>query len=130
MNALSSPGAPNGMAAPTMAKMRATAQKFEAQALGSMLGNAFSTVTFGKGGFNGGEAEAQWRPMLVENYAKTWARQGGIGLADAVLREMVRLQGGGAAAGSQDGGAAASNQDGSAAGARPVNTSSTSKGAE
>ncbi len=123
MNAL----APSGMAAPDMAKMRATAQKFEAQALGSLLGNAFATAPLGKNSFNGGEAEAQWRPMLVENYAKAWAGRGGIGLADAVLREMVRLQGGGADA-SIPGGEAATGVQGDPPG--PVNTSSTPQGAK
>ena len=33
-----------------------------------------------------------FRPMLVEQYAESIARSGGIGLADAVVRELTRMQ--------------------------------------
>jgi peptidoglycan hydrolase FlgJ len=67
------------------------AKEFEAQVLGVMLQTMFHGLGQG-GAFGGGAAEAQWRPMLVEEYARSLARAGGIGLADAVLREMQRLQ--------------------------------------
>ncbi|UFN48827.1 rod-binding protein [Roseomonas sp. OT10] len=72
--------------------MRQAAERFEAQALGALLQPAFATLHADRGAFGGGHAEATWRPMLVDAYAQGWARQGGIGLADAVLREMLRTQ--------------------------------------
>jgi Rod binding domain-containing protein len=72
--------------------MRRAAQAFEAQALGALLQPMFQGLET-KGPFGGGAAEAQWRPMLVDAIAKDLARAGGLGLTDAVLREMTRIAG-------------------------------------
>ncbi|MBL6076633.1 rod-binding protein [Belnapia sp. T18] len=75
--------------------LRRAAQAFEAQALGQMLQSIFATLP--KGRFGGGAAEAQWQPMLVDEMAKACSRSGhGLGLGDAVLREMLRWQAAGA----------------------------------
>ncbi|WP_458097006.1 rod-binding protein [Roseomonas sp. WA12] len=66
------------------------AKRFEAEALGSLFQPVFGEGP--KGLLSGGAAEAQWRPMLVENYARAWSDRGGVGIADAVLRELVRVQ--------------------------------------
>jgi Rod binding domain-containing protein len=44
------------------------------------------------GAFGGGSAEAQWRPMLVEQFGRAMARAGGVGIGHAVLTEMQHLQ--------------------------------------
>jgi Rod binding domain-containing protein len=49
--------------------------------------------TDGLGG--GGAGEAMFRPMLVQRYAEAMSKAGGIGLADNVMAEMIRLQGAG-----------------------------------
>ena len=72
------------------AALARVAKRFEAQALGSLLQPIFGEGP--KGLLSGGAAEAQWRPMLVENYARAWSDRGGVGIADAVLRELVRVQ--------------------------------------
>jgi peptidoglycan hydrolase FlgJ len=80
-------------AAPSPARMRQTAQAFEAQVLAQLMQPAFETVDTSKSAFGGGSAEAQWRPMLVEAFAAGAARSGqGIGIQDMVLRHMLRLQ--------------------------------------
>ncbi|MBS7811096.1 rod-binding protein [Roseococcus pinisoli] len=77
--------------APTPERMREAAQRFEAQVFAQLLQPAFESL--GQGGFGGGAAEAQWRPMLVEGFAAAAARAGrGIGLQNMVLRHMIRLQ--------------------------------------
>lgn len=74
-------------------KLRQAAQDFEAQALASLLQPAFATVDGSRGPFGGGAAEAQWRPMLVEKIAAVAVRGGqGLGLSDAILRELLRRQ--------------------------------------
>jgi peptidoglycan hydrolase FlgJ len=73
-------------------KTRKAAQDFEAMALGEMLQPMFKTVDTSKGLFGGGKGEATWKPMMVEEMAKTIAKHGGIGLADSVMREMLRMQ--------------------------------------
>ena len=73
--------------------LRRAAQAFEAQALGQLLQPIFATLQPGKSAFGGGMAEAQWQPMLVDAMAKSISSAGrGLGLADAVLREMLRWQ--------------------------------------
>eukprot|EP01031_Cornospumella_fuschlensis_P006396 gene6396-7948_t len=58
----------------TPARMRQTAQAFEAQVLAQLMQPAFDTVDSSKSAFGGGSAEAQWRPMLVEAFATGAAR--------------------------------------------------------
>lgn len=72
------------------AAMRKSARDFEAQALGFLLQPMFATVDMTKSAFGGGAAEAQWRPMLVDAFAASAVRAGGVGIADAVYRELLR----------------------------------------
>lgn len=75
--------------------LRRAAQAFEAQALGQLLQPLFATLPQAR--FGGGAAEAQWQPMLVDEMAKAASRSGhGLGLGEAVLREMLRWQSAGA----------------------------------
>ncbi|MCA3349993.1 MAG: rod-binding protein [Roseomonas sp.] len=75
------------------AAMRKSAKDFEAQALGFLLQPMFATVDMSKSSFGGGQAEAQWRPMLVEAFAAAAVRAGGVGIADSVYRELLRQNG-------------------------------------
>jgi flagellar protein FlgJ len=85
--------APHPGPADAPAALRRAAQAFEAQALGQLLQPMFATVQASAAAFGGGAAEAQWQPMLVDAMAGTAARSGqGLGLADIVLREMLRWQ--------------------------------------
>ena len=74
------------------AKMRQAAQAFEAQALAQLLGPIFATVDSSKTVMGGGAGESTWQPMLVDAMAKRIAGAGGLGLAQPVLREMIRMQ--------------------------------------
>ena len=71
-------------------KMREAARSFETQVLSQLLQPAFAGLDTAMGG---GAAEAQWRPMLVDAMAGAASRAGhGLGIADMVLREMLRRQ--------------------------------------
>jgi len=71
-------------------KMREAARSFETQVLSQLLQPAFAGLDTAMGG---GAAEAQWRPMLVDAMAGAASRAGhGLGIADTVLREMLRRQ--------------------------------------
>ncbi len=73
------------------AKMREAARSFETQVLSQLLQPAFAGL--GADAMGGGAAEAQWRPMLVDAMAGAASRAGhGLGIADMVLREMLRRQ--------------------------------------
>ncbi len=71
---------------------RRVSQDFEAFFLGQMLQPMFSGIK-AEEPFDGGPAEEIWRSMQVDEYGKAIARNGGVGIADAVFREIIKLQG-------------------------------------
>lgn len=76
--------------APT-ARMRETAEAFEATFMAQMLKPMFEGLS-SEAPFGGGEAESTWRGFLVEAMAKQTVRAGGIGLADQVVAQMLKMQ--------------------------------------
>lgn len=75
----------------SMDKINETANEFEAQFISQMLENMFSTVETNDV-LGGGEAEETYRSMMIDEYGKLISRSGGIGVADHVKREMIKLQ--------------------------------------
>jgi len=67
------------------------AEEFEAQFIGIMLNQMFANVKV-DGLFGGGEGEEMFRSLLVDQYGEMIAEQGGLGLADQVKSELLRLQ--------------------------------------
>jgi flagellar protein FlgJ len=72
-------------------KARTTAVNFEAQFLNSMFSQMLTGVN-GDGPFGGGPAVGVWRSFLSEQYAKSFAQAGGIGIADKVYRTLLAQQ--------------------------------------
>jgi peptidoglycan hydrolase FlgJ len=72
-------------------KARAAAQDFEAVFLNSMFQHMFTGIS-GDGPFGGGGAVGVWRSMLTDEYAKSFAKSGGIGIADQVYRTLIARQ--------------------------------------
>ena len=75
----------------TPTTLRRLATEFEAQAVAAMFQPVFAALPTG-GPFGGGAAEGQWRPMLVEAMSRDLARAGGLGIGEAVYRELLRAQ--------------------------------------
>lgn len=73
------------------AKARVLAQDFEAVFLNSMFSHMFTAVD-GEGPFGAGAGVGVWRSFLAEQYAKSFASAGGIGLADHVERALLAQQ--------------------------------------
>lgn len=73
------------------ARMRETAEKFEASFLSQMLKPMFEGLKT-DGPFGGGEAEGTWRSFMIEAMAKQTVKAGGIGLADQVVAQMLKMQ--------------------------------------
>jgi Rod binding domain-containing protein len=91
----SSTGA-TGSAAKTAAsglnpRAHAAAVNFEAQFLNSMFSQMFAGVQ-GDGPFGGGPAVGVWRSFLSDQYAKSFAKAGGIGIADKVYHTLLAHQ--------------------------------------
>lgn len=87
--------APTATSAAELARrgqIHATAQKFEASFLTTVLQTMFQSVSTAPP-FGGGEGEDMWKSFLAESMAKSMAQRGGIGVANSVEREMLRLQG-------------------------------------
>src|SRR5262245_42198873 len=80
-----------GGSAKTEAAAAKAAQEFEAVFIGEMLSAMFEGVKT-DGPFGGGSGEEIFRSLMIDQYAKTIAGQGGFGLADQVKREILRLQ--------------------------------------
>ncbi|MDH3594028.1 MAG: rod-binding protein [Rhodospirillales bacterium] len=78
-----------GLAGPG-AETRKAAEEFEALFLTEMLNPIFDNLE--SGAFGGGPGERIYRSLLVREYAAGIARSGGLGLADAVQREILKLQ--------------------------------------
>lgn len=72
------------------AAMRRAAQDFESVFLAEILRGMSQGLT-GTGPL-GGAKDDPFGSMLQDEYAKVIARRGGIGIAEAVLRGMVRAQ--------------------------------------
>jgi flagellar protein FlgJ len=73
------------------AKTKTTATNFEAMFLNSM----FSEMTAGlkgEGPFGNTPGTGVWRGMLTEQYSKSFAKSGGIGISHEVFRDLILQQ--------------------------------------
>ncbi len=75
----------------TEVQARKIAEDFEAFFLGQMLQPMFQNIEAAEP-FGGSSSEKMWRTMQVEEYGKALAKSGGVGLADAVFREILKTQ--------------------------------------
>ncbi len=73
-------------------QIRETAQKFESQFLSIMFQQMFEGVET-SGPFGGGPGEKMFRSLMTDAMAKNVAAGGGVGVADSVGREMLKMQG-------------------------------------
>jgi Rod binding domain-containing protein len=73
-------------------KAKVAAQQFEAMFLNSMFQSMFTGVD-GDGPFGGSGALKVWRSMLTDEYAKNFAKNGGVGIATHVYDALLKQQG-------------------------------------
>jgi peptidoglycan hydrolase FlgJ len=73
-------------------KAKAASEDFEAMFLNTMFQQMFTGIE-GDGPFGGSGALKVWRSFLTDQYAKTFAKSGGIGIAADVYTELLRHQG-------------------------------------
>ncbi len=76
-------------------RLRQLAGEIEAQAISAFFQPVFASLPTG-GPFGGGTGEAQWRPMMVDAIARDLARSDGLGIGEAIYRELLRIQEGAA----------------------------------
>jgi Rod binding domain-containing protein len=73
------------------AKARVVATNFEQFFLNSMFTEMFAGLD-GDGPLGGGGGAGVWRSFLTDEYAKSFAKQGGLGIADQVYSSLLAHQ--------------------------------------
>jgi flagellar protein FlgJ len=73
------------------AKAKASSQDFEAVFLNSMFSQMTSGIK-GEGPFGDTTGTGVWRSMLTEEYSKSFAKTGGIGISNEVYRTLILQQ--------------------------------------
>jgi len=103
MNASSSMLLVNGRADPLFAKAlekvspenqvksKAKAEDFEAVFLNSMFSQMTSGVK-GEGPFGDTKSTGVWRSMMTDQYARSFAKAGGVGIGSEVYRTLIMQQ--------------------------------------
>ena len=84
-------GEPRIGSAKTREEAKQAAEKFEAMFISEMLKPIFESVEVNSM-FGGGQGEKMFRSVMVDEYGKSVARSGGIGIADTVMNEILRMQ--------------------------------------
>ena len=74
-------------------KAHAQAQDFEAMFLNSMFSQMTSGIK-GEGPFGDTPGTGVWRSMLTEQYSKSFAKAGGVGISNDVYRTLIMQQAG------------------------------------
>lgn len=77
---------------PGYAKLHQQAKDLEGVFLNTLMKEMFSSVKTDDQSFGGGFAEETWRGMQAEQFANAMADNGGIGLADQLMGDLLRLQ--------------------------------------
>lgn len=79
--------------APTanVAAAKKAAQQFESVFISEFLGQMFADIPT-DGPFGGGQGEAMFRSLMLDEYGKQMEAQGGFGLAAPITRQLLQLQ--------------------------------------
>jgi len=84
-------GPPRIEATQSPEQLARAATEFESFFLSQVLEAMFAGIRT-DGPFGGGHGEGVFRSLLLQEYGRTLAQQGGIGIADAVQRQLLSLQ--------------------------------------
>lgn len=72
--------------------LRKQAVELEGVFLNTLMKEMFASVKTDAADFGGGFAEETWRGMQAEQFANAMAEAGGIGLAEALLPDLLALR--------------------------------------
>lgn len=79
------------LSAEKMEEIDRVAQDFEAVFVSEMMKPMFDGIK-ADGPFGGGRGEEIFRGMMIDEYGKSLASTGGIGIAEQVKKELIRMQ--------------------------------------
>ena len=74
-----------------LAAAKKAAKQFESVLVSQMLGGMFEGIST-DGPFGGGEGEAMFRSLMLDEYGKQIVNQGGFGLSDAITKSLLKHQ--------------------------------------
>jgi flagellar protein FlgJ len=77
---------------PGYEKLHKQAVELEGVFLNTLMKEMFSSINTDEDSFGGGFAEETWRGMQSEQFASALAEKGGIGLADQLMSDLLRMQ--------------------------------------
>jgi flagellar protein FlgJ len=72
--------------------VRAQAEELEGIFLNTLMKEMFASLGTDSNAMGGGFAEETWRDMQAEQMADAVSKAGGIGLADAIMGDLLRIQ--------------------------------------
>jgi flagellar protein FlgJ len=75
-----------------IARVRQQAEEFEGVFLNTLTKQLFSSLKTDESAMGGGFGEETWRSMQAEQLAGTMAQNGGLGIADQLLPDLLALQ--------------------------------------
>lgn len=73
-------------------KARAVAEDFEAVYVSDAFKAMFKDVSVDPLTGTSNTSNETWRDMLVDEYAKDFVKKGGIGIADGIAAELIKIQ--------------------------------------
>ncbi len=74
-----------------VARAQKAGKEFEGVFVSQMLGQMFSGIST-DGPFGGGQGEAMFRSLMLDEYGKQISAQGGIGLASHITTQLLKYQ--------------------------------------
>lgn len=72
-------------------QIESAAKELESIFINTLVEEMFSSLSTEKP-FGGGFAEETYRGLLTNEYSKSIAQSGGVGLADHIMRDLLKLQ--------------------------------------
>lgn len=75
-----------------IARVRKQAEDYEGVFLNTLTKQMFSSIKTDKEAMGGGFGEETWRSMQAEQLANTMAQNGGLGLADQLMPDLLAMQ--------------------------------------
>jgi Rod binding domain-containing protein len=79
------------VSASTLAAARKAAKEYEGVFISQFLGSMFEGIST-DGPFGGGQGEAMFRSMMLDQYSKQIEAQGGFGLSEAMTKQLLAHQ--------------------------------------
>ena len=89
---MSTVGATNAVNPQQMLRLRQQAEEMEGVFLTMLTKQMFSGIDTDESAMGGGFSEETWRSMQAEELANTIARNGGLGIAEQLLPDLLAMQ--------------------------------------